>query len=247
MVHPVYVRLLCGNAIVREGLSRILTDNQFQVAQYSTIAAALHSPQDDEPRDEGSLLIVDVSMCEQNEGSFASLRQHFPTSYLVLLADNFDFDLMLQAFQQGAMSYIIKEISCDRLVGTLRLVAIGERVLPPQLVDALEPRLQGADTGGAERPADAACLSDREFQILRWLIVGHPNKIISQRMEISEATVKVHVKSVLRKLNVQNRTQAAIWAANHGVRGNGSGRGGQVAGTRDDVSPQLPMFRMLRR
>jgi two-component system nitrate/nitrite response regulator NarL len=66
---------------------------------------------------------------------------------------------------------------------------------------------------------DAASLSDRELEILRWLIMGCPNKVISKRMEISEATVKVHVKAVLRKLRVKNRTQAAIWAANHGMRG----------------------------
>jgi two-component system nitrate/nitrite response regulator NarL len=59
--------------------------------------------------------------------------------------------------------------------------------------------------------------------------MGCPNKVISKRMDISEATVKVHVKAVLRKLRVKNRTQAAIWAANHGMRGRTS-----------EVAPSIP-------
>src|SRR3546814_10958017 len=92
---------------------------------------------------------------------------------------------------------------------------MGERVLPPQLADELQSRPSLTDALEVERPVDAACLSDRELEILRWLIMGCPNKVISKRMDISEATVKVHVKAVLRKLRVKNRTQAAIWAANH--------------------------------
>lgn len=104
-------------------------------------------------------------------------------------------------------------------MATLHLVAMGERVLPPQLADELQSRPTLTDALEVERPVDAASLSDRELEILRWLIMGCPNKVISKRMEISEATVKVHVKAVLRKLRVKNRTQAAIWAANHGMRG----------------------------
>ncbi|TPG21598.1 DNA-binding response regulator [Sphingomonas koreensis] len=62
-------------------------------------------------------------------------------------------------------------------------------------------------------------LSDREIEILRCLVIGYPNKLISRRLDISEATVKVHVKAVLRKLKVQNRTQAAIYALHHGLSG----------------------------
>jgi two-component system nitrate/nitrite response regulator NarL len=60
-------------------------------------------------------------------------------------------------------------------------------------------------------------LTDREIEILGRLVHGDANKIISRRLQITEATVKVHVKAVLRKLKVMNRTQAAIWAVNHGL------------------------------
>ena len=245
MAYPVNVRLLCGNAIVREGLSRILTERDFRVIQYPNIATALQMEDAPEEDTGPSLLLIDSGTEELDADTMAVLQRRFPSAYLVLLSDRFDFQIMLKAFRLGALGYIVKEISCDRLVATLRLVAMGERVLPPQLADELQSRPSIADVLEVERPVDAACLSDRELEILRWLIMGCPNKVISKRMDISEATVKVHVKAVLRKLRVKNRTQAAIWAANHGMRG-------QVTEVEPDLTlsvtvphpAQLPTFEM---
>lgn len=219
MAYPVNVRLLCGNAIVREGLSRILMERDFRVTQYPNVGAALQIAEIPDDDTGPSLLLIDNGTDDMDMETLSALQKHHAGSYLVLLSDRFDFDVMLKAFRLGAFGYIVKEISCDRLVATLRLVAMGERVLPPQLADELQSRPSLAETMEVERPVDAACLSDRELEILRWLIMGCPNKVISKRMDISEATVKVHVKAVLRKLHVKNRTQAAIWAANHGMRG----------------------------
>lgn len=219
MAYPVNVRLLCGNAIVREGLSRILMERDFRVTQFPNMAAALQLA-DTSGEDPGpSLLLIDHGTEDLDADTLSALQLRHPGSYVVILSDRFDFQIMLKAFRLGALGYIVKEISCDRLIATLRLVAMGERVLPPQLADELQSRPSLADALEVERPVDATCLSDRELEILRWLIMGCPNKVISKRMSISEATVKVHVKAVLRKLRVKNRTQAAIWAANHGMRG----------------------------
>jgi two-component system nitrate/nitrite response regulator NarL len=163
--------------------------------------------------------LIDNCAEECDAECIIELQARFPHSNLVMLSDRFDFKVMLQAFRLGMRAYIVKEISCERLVGTLRLVAMGERVLPSQLADELQSRPAFENAPEMEQSVDAACLSEREREILRWLIMGCPNKVISRRMEISEATVKVHVKAVLRKLGVKNRTQAAIWAANHGMRG----------------------------
>jgi len=70
----------------------------------------------------------------------------------------------------------------------------------------------------ARNPDVTRILSEREITTLRYLLVGHANKVIARRLEISEATVKVYVKAILRKLRVSNRTQAAIWAFNNGVQ-----------------------------
>jgi DNA-binding NarL/FixJ family response regulator len=65
--------------------------------------------------------------------------------------------------------------------------------------------------------ADLRELSHREVQILPYLVAGEPNKVIARRLQVTEATVKVHMKSLMRKIGTANRTQAAIWALNHGI------------------------------
>lgn len=219
MANPVDVFLLCRNSIVREGLSRILADRDLNILQAASSCDGLTSLTDSERDGIPQLIVFDNAAEECDTESLATLQARFPSSHLVMLSDRFDFQIMLKAFRLGVRAYIVKEISCERLVGTLRLVAMGERVLPSQLADELQLRPGLVNAPEVEQAADTACLSEREREILRWLIMGCPNKVISRKMEISEATVKVHVKAVLRKLSVKNRTQAAIWAANHGMRG----------------------------
>lgn len=243
MVRPIGVRILCKNAIVMEGLGRILADNEFHVSRCLNLDEILHCKVYGQAADCVQINLIDSLCLQLDTGTLTLLKESEPSAYSVILADKFDFDKMMDGFQNGALAYIVKEISSERLVGTLRLVAAGEPVLPPQLMDFLRSTSISCDGKSVEKPLDAAVLSDREFQILRWLIVGHPNKVISQRMDISEATVKVHVKSILRKLNVRNRTQAAIWGANHGIRQNESMPNRRLSGRGGDA-PQLPMFRM---
>jgi len=217
MTQQVNVLLLCRNSIVREGLSRILAECDFNVSQSCSSSSALR-PMDQAASEQPTILLIDSGSEECDADAMLALQKRFPTAHAVLLTDSFDFRDMLKAFRAGMRGYIVKEISCDRLMGSLRLAAMGERVLPSQLADELQSRPALANSGDIERTANTASLSERELEILRWLIMGCPNKVISRHMDISEATVKVHVKGVLRKLGVKNRTQAAIWAANHGMR-----------------------------
>ena len=89
-------------------------------------------------------------------------------------------------------------------------------MFPSKLVELLA----GTDWRNEKRgPALAQFehLSDREFEIVHWLARGAPNKVIAGKMSITEATVKVHIKAILKKVGVHNRTQAAIWAIQRGV------------------------------
>jgi two-component system nitrate/nitrite response regulator NarL len=219
MSSQVKVSLLCRNSIIREGLSRILGDRDFDVSHYSSTVAALQCTDRLSDNEIPSLLLIDTGNEDLDADNIAVLQKGFPSAYLVLLTDRFDFQVMLRAFRLGIRGYIVKEISCDRLVASLRLVAMGELVLPSQLAEELQSRPEFTGAPEPENTLDTASLSVRELEILSWLMMGCPNKVISRRMDISEATVKVHVKAVLRKLSVKNRTQAAIWAAHHGMRG----------------------------
>ena len=97
-------------------------------------------------------------------------------------------------------------------------------MLPSHLAALLISGRVGATTAGAT-PAARNGLSQREVQILRCLLNGDSNKMIANHLNITEATVKVHLKSLLRKINASNRTQAAIWALNNGIGGELAGAG----------------------
>lgn len=217
MPDSINVALLGRNSIVREGLRRILTEENFHVTQSVDHLSHLRPVQDE--NDQQLLIIVDSGASDDEAEDICTLHQNFPDARLVLLTDSFDFDAMVRAFRVGVHGYIVKEISCAPLIGSLQLVAMGEKVMPSRLADALPAHGTSFENGESSKTLDGASLSEREMEILRSLIMGCPNKVISRRLTISEATVKVHVKAILRKLRVQNRTQAAIWAVNRGVEG----------------------------
>lgn len=210
------VALFIRNSIYREGLSRILTELEFDIVEacdhnweilVEGVGGGDQIPQ---------LILID-SRTEWADNFIAELQVRFPRSSLVMLSDRFDFQMMRRAFGVGMRAYIVEDISCGGLAETLRLVLMGERVFPSQLAYELQSRPAFMKTHKVERSFESVQLSQRELELLRWLTMGYANKVISRHMEICDATVKVHVKAIFRKLQVNNRTQAAIWAINHGI------------------------------
>jgi two-component system nitrate/nitrite response regulator NarL len=135
---------------------------------------------------------------------------------------------MVSAFAAGANLYFANSVSCDALIKALELVMLGETILPPQLFavigngqerKGMRPIRQRVHGDAAQRTQadNTPRLSGRETSILRCMVAGDSNKVIARKIDITEATVKVHVKAILRKIRVHNRTQAAIWAMNNGV------------------------------
>src|SRR3546814_6239761 len=133
------------------------------------------------------------------------------------MADDHDVARIVQAFDAGVDGYLEKSIPCEPLVGALKLISLGEKVLPSKLVDALSDPAWRAPQPSWEHDDAGHNLSDRELEILRCLISGDANKLMARRLNITEATVKVHIKAILRKLRVLNRTQAEIWALSRGL------------------------------
>jgi len=139
-----------------------------------------------------------------------------PTAKVVVMADgDLNPEKLVRLIQAGADGVLLAELSPDVFLQSLRLVRLGEKVLPARLASVLF----GGGVSRADVPRDVrgVGLSDREVEILRLLVDGRSNKEIALRLDITEATVKVHVKAVLRKIRVTNRTQAAVWAMNHGL------------------------------
>jgi two-component system, NarL family, nitrate/nitrite response regulator NarL len=173
-------------------------------------------PLNDQPDASPDIVIVDDLRNGQVIERCREINDRYPNTPVVMLADDFEFEEVAQAFGCGVAGYIIKEISCEPLIESLRLVALGEKVLPSQLAANLGAISVGTVAGDWRQNVSAAGLSGREVEILWCLTLGMANKVASRRLTISEATVKVHVKAILRKLKVANRTQAAIWAVKHG-------------------------------
>jgi len=126
----------------------------------------------------------------------------------------------------GADGYCLATLECAALIKSLELVMLGEIIFPSGLflsaISKLSKRLEPLVIEQIrpipkllQSDRKTRMLSSREAEILRCLMHGAPNKVIARELDVAEATVKVHVKAILRKIQVSNRTQAAIWAAEH--------------------------------
>jgi two-component system nitrate/nitrite response regulator NarL len=125
--------------------------------------------------------------------------------------------LLARALNAGADGFLLKSMSSEALVASLRLVDLGEKVFPTKLATMITSG-QIDPTDAEVRVASVKGLTEREREIMRCLVHGESNKMIARQLGITDAMVKVHLKAVLRKLNVSNRTQAAIWAVRNGLR-----------------------------
>lgn len=215
MQQSIEITLIGMNEIAREGLARILASDNFIVKSSIEEKNLIHSSNIDGRIED--IVIVDAGINSEGLERCRQIKREYPGYHVVLLADGFEYDEVAAAFRFGVDGYLVKEISCEPLFESLRLIALGEKVLPSQLAENLCSQRAAVLSDDWATNARAVLLSDREVEVLACLTLGMANKIISRRHNISEATVKVHVKAILRKLRVANRTQAAIWAVQHGL------------------------------
>ncbi len=197
----------------RLGLKRLLVESEFDIVGeaadvHEALAAAGDLPQPE-------LVVLDARP-DTLADDLALLRQGLPEGRIVVLTASMSPDCLSTAFAAGAAGYLLKDVSFDVLTESLKLVLLGEKVFPRDLASMIV-------NGFGNRPARRSSagnlpeLSEREWEILQCLVEGNSNKVIARRLAITESTVKVHLKSILRKIHVNNRTQAAIWALNNGV------------------------------
>lgn len=207
MKYSVFV--LSPNAIAREGLCRIIEQEGFDVVSaWSSVEEAIEAGVHDV-----DLGLIDNPIPDEQVRSMNLINTHRPGK-VVVLADIFDLPTMLECFVQGAGGYIVKNTPCSALIASLRLAVLGHKIMPSELSDRLMQDM-ASPPFAAPKPVTVVgedMLTLRERDVLRCLLSGDANKTIARKLDVSEATVKVHVKAIFRKLNVLNRTQAAIWA-----------------------------------
>ena len=228
--------------LVREALKSLMAENSYRVVCDigSTAEISGGSGLSDEPK----LVILGAQSADKALTEAVSARKLWPDSKIILLYESLspaDFQKLLMSKINGCVPLFA---SPDTLISTLdmivirdvRVMVVGDNlVIQPALPedklqsDGAEHEDVSVSIGALpQRPTDVPLprnrpgLSEREVQILDGLVKGHPNKVIARTCNVTEATVKVHMKSILRKIRVDNRTQAAIWAMANGYAADGS-------------------------
>jgi len=208
---PVSVAIVDGDPLSRHGLEGLLSHHGYQV---SIGASSIEEFEQEIRRIDADLALVDGRvLADDVRGSLARLQERVPNGQVVVLAQQVETQVVLTCFDRGIDGYLIKTADTEPLLAALTLVRNGERVYPSDMlaelvragVPSLNDRTLSHELGES--------LSAREREILEMLMDGASNKEMANRLDIAEATVKVHVQRMLKRLNVDNRTQAAVWAA----------------------------------
>lgn len=206
------VAIIESYCLMREGLTQVLRRHPFKLAAaWSNVEEAVSAT--DLAEDLSLILVstVRLGMLEPNDAEM--LRERYPTARIALLAESFDDSVAITAAADRVHGVILTSSMPANLVKSLELIALGETVFP-------RPSYQAhVDLAFSERERTSDLvtfekLSSREKQVLAGLAKGESNKVIARQLEITDATVKVHVKSILRKTGSGNRTEAALWAHN---------------------------------
>jgi two-component system, NarL family, nitrate/nitrite response regulator NarL len=212
MTHNSRTVLIEANRLFREGLKHLLNDTRFEVgSEYNTIDLALAAGEADAAPE-----LVISGQAVKDEADLRAIREAFPSARIVVLADDLTVDVLRAAMGGGADGFLIKNVSPEALIQSLQLIMLGEKVFPTNLASML------LDMSAIAPQHSIRGLSPREQEILQSLVTGASNKMIAIKLGITEATVKVHLKTLLRKIDVNNRTQAAIWAMNNGFTADGA-------------------------
>ena len=121
---------------------------------------------------------------------------------------------VVAALRLGADGYLLKDMEPEEVLESLKTAARGQIVLGERVAAILADALRHESQ---PRPIDSVKLTEREREILSLVAAGHSNKLIARKLKITEGTVKVHVKHLLRKLNLDSRVEAAVWAVKQGL------------------------------
>ena len=212
------VLLIDDHALVRKGIEELLQSRGVQVV------AAVGSGEEGVRRARelpADLILLDVKM--PGMGGIDTLRAlraagvRAPVVMLTMSREDADLGAALRA---GAQGYLLKDIEPEDLVPALEAAVQGGNVVAQELVGSLA-RLVGGQPGpqpAAPRPAAPfAELTPREHEILECIADGMSNKMIARALDITDGTVKLHVKAILRKLGMRSRVEAAVAAVEHGL------------------------------
>jgi two-component system NarL family response regulator len=198
------VMIVEDHFVVRAGLSAIINSQ----ADMTTVAEARNGI---EAIDMFREHLPDVVLMDlripllSGTDAIAAIVKEFPRAKIIVLSTFGGDEDIFQALQAGARAYFLKDVKGHDLIGAIRSVNAGQRLLPPQIAARLAERIPRSE------------LSPRELEILRLIAKGSSNKDIANALEISEGTVRVHASNIFAKLGCNDRAQAVSEAFQRGI------------------------------
>jgi two-component system response regulator DegU len=214
-VEPIRVLIVDDHALFRQGLARILEmeEDIVVVGEAANGQEALELAARLQPH----VILMDINMPVVN-GLEATRRLHrrLPNVGIIGLTIHDDEEYLRELIKEGAQGYVLKDTEPVRVVEAIRRVYRGEAFLPPNLITKLFSTLQRSSVQDDDQPLEEG-LTPREKEVLCCIAQGMSNKEIAVSLYISEKTVKNHISSIFRKLDLTDRTQAAVYAIKHGL------------------------------
>ncbi|MCO7511153.1 two-component system response regulator NarL [Serratia fonticola] len=201
------ILLIDDHPMLRNGVKQLISmDPRLQViaeasnGEQGVELAELHDP---------DLILLDLNMPGMNDlATLDRLRQTALSGRVVVFSVSNHEDDVVSALKRGADGYLLKDMEPEELLKALHQAAAGQMVLSDALTPVLAASLR------ENRPAverDIQQLTPRERDILKLIAQGLPNKLIARKLTITESTVKVHVKHLLKKMKLKSRVEAAVW------------------------------------
>lgn len=196
------------HAVVRQGLRMFLTlDPTLEIVGEATNGKeALQQAREIKP----DVVLMDLLMPVMDGiEATAAIKRELPDTEVIALTSVLEDSSVIGAIRAGALGYLLKDTKAEELIQAIKAAYEGQVQLSPQAAARLMREVRA--------PESPETLTERETEVLRLLAEGHSNKEIAQILTIGEKTVKTHVSSILAKLNVSSRTQAALYAVRIGL------------------------------
>jgi DNA-binding NarL/FixJ family response regulator len=214
MARAISVLLADDHVLFRQALRHLLEmefDIKF-VAEASDGAAAIALVEQHHP----DVVLLDISMPAM-DGIIATarLREEYPDIGIIILTMFAEDTHIIRAIRAGANGYLLKNSDSARVIDAIRAVSRGQSILEPSLVAKLLDEFR--KMSDVRAPTNVSGLTDRELELLRLVARGLSNKEIASTLELAESTVKNRLSILFEKLDVKDRTQAAIYAMSHGL------------------------------
>ena len=201
---PIRVLIVDDHPMIRAGLTATIDPE----ADMAVVASASNGKEglDQYRQHQPDVMLIDLKMPEMGGvEAIRTIRAEFPSAKIIVVSTYQGDEDIYRALEAGAATYLLKDTLADKMVGVIREVAAGGRPIPPEVAQRLTDRMF------------QAALTPREVEVLHLVARGMRNKEIAADLRISDETVQGHVKNILAKLSVHDRTEAVAVAIRRGI------------------------------